>query len=241
MQGKKKLLRTLGIIFFSLGVLVGMAIFVFMNWAYFEAYFFFGYIAPADQPLTTLRCPLLMTTGETGAVTISLTNNTTRDISPAIQTEISYYGAATLEKNNYPVAAGKTSKISWTVTSDDIVFGDLIMARVYVYSTYTLHSRSGTCGTVVVNLPGLSGTDLFFILLASSLACMVAGWSLWLAGSRPLQVDGLIALRALVAFTAVVLLGTLAGCFGWWVVGLFCAVASVLLIITVVGYYVQKA
>jgi hypothetical protein len=241
MEGKKKLLSKLGIIFFSTGVLVGMLMFVFMNWAYLEAYFFFGYIAPADQSLPTLRCPLMMTTGETGAVTISLANNTTRDISPAIQIETSYFGAATLDKTSYPVAAGETSKISWPVTSEDIVFGDLIMARVYVYSTYTLPSRLGTCGTVVVNLPGLSGTSLFLILLVSSLACMAAGWCLWLTGNRPLEANGLITLRALIAFTAVVLLGILAGCTGWWVVGVFCAVASLLLIITVVGYYIQKA
>jgi hypothetical protein len=241
MQGKKKLLRTLGTIFFSIGVLIGLAMFVFMNWAYLEAFFFFGYIAPADQSLPTLRCPLLMTTGETGAVTIRLTNNTTRDISPAIQTEISYYGAATLEKTNFPIAAGETSKISWPVTSNDIVFGDLIMVRVYVYSTYTLPSRSGTCGTVIVNLPGWSGLDLFLFLLVTGLACMAAGWGLWLSGSLPFLADGRIGFRALVAITAVVLVGILAGCFGWWGLGLFCAVASVLLIISVVGYYIQKA
>jgi hypothetical protein len=241
MQGKKKLLQTLGVIFFSVGVLVGIALFVFMNWAYMEAYFFFGYIAPADQPLTTLRCPVLMTSGETGAVTASLTNDTSRDISPAVQIELSYYGAATLSKTNYPIGAGETRTIRWPVTKEDVVFGDLIMARVYVYSTYTLPSRSNTCGTVVVDLPGVSGTDLFAILLAASLGCLAAGWGLWFAGSRPLQENGLIAFRALVFFTSVVILGILAGCFGWWLLGLICAVACVLLIITVVGYYIQKA
>jgi hypothetical protein len=241
MQGNKKQFRTLGISFFSIGILSGMVIFIFMNWAYLEAFFFFGYIAPADQQLTTLRCPLLMTSGDTGAVTISLANNTTRDISPMIQTEISYRGEATLKKDNYPVAAGETRIISWEISSDDIVFGDLILARVYVYSTYILPSRSSTCGTVVVNLPGLSGTNLFLIMLACSLACMAAGWSLWLAGSTPQQADGLIAIRAMAVFTAIVLLGILAGCLGWWGLGLLCAVASVLMIITVIGFYIQKA
>jgi len=240
MQGKKKLFRTLGIIFFSIGILVGMVMFIFMNWAYLEAYFFFGYSAPADRNLTTLRCPLLMTTSETGVVTISLTNTTDRDLSPSIQTEISYYGAAMLERANHPLPAGETRKVSWTVTSDDMVFGHLIMARVYVFSTFTLPSRSNTCGTVVVNIPGWTGTELFVTLLAFSLACLAAGWGLWLGGSRPLQADGLIATRAMVIFTGVVLLGIIAGCYGWWGLGLVCTVASVLLIITVVGYYIQN-
>jgi hypothetical protein len=241
MQGKKKLLRTLGIIFFSIGILVGMAMFILMNWANYEAYFYFGYTAPADKTLATLRCPLLMTTSETGTVTISITNSTDRDLSPLIRTEISSFGAARSERTNYPLAAGETRRLSWTVTSGDIVFGHLIMARVFVYNTFTLPSRASTCGTMVINLPGLTGFQLFVIVLAFSLACMAAGWSLWLTGSRPLLADGLIATWAMSIFTAVVLLGILAGCIGWWGVGLICCVASVLLIITVVGYYIQKA
>ena len=241
MQGKKKLFRTLGIVFFSASILVGMVMFILMNWAYFESYFYFGYTFPADKTLTTLRCPLLMTTAETDAVTISITNDTDRDLNPLIRTEISYYGAARSERVNYSLAAGETRRLSWTITSDDMVFGHLIMARVYVYSTFVLPSRTNTCGTVVVNLPGLTGIQLFVIALAFILVCMAAGWGLWLTGSRPLLKDGIIATRAMVAFTAVVLLGILAGCMGWWGAGLFCAVAGVLLTLTVVGYYIQKA
>ncbi len=241
MQEKKKLLRTMGIVFFSTGVLVGIVMFILMNWAYFEAYFYFGYTAPADKALTTLRCPLLMTATDTGSVTIRITNNTDRELEPSIRTEISYYGLARSEHTNYSVAAGETRKLSWTVTSDDIVYGHLIMARVFVFSTFTLPSRSSTCGTVVVDLHGLSGIQLFVMALAFSLVCMAAGWGLWLSGSHPLQAEGLIATRAMTIFTAVVLLGILAGCIGWWVMGLMCAVASVLLTLTVVGYYIQKA
>jgi len=240
MQGKKKLFRTLGIIFFSTGILVGMVMFILMNWAYFEAFFFFGNTGPADKALTTLRCPLLMTTADTGAVTMSITNSTDRDLSLLIRTEISYFGAARSDRTNYPIAAGETRKLSWTVTSDDMVFGHLIMARVFVYSAFTLPSRSSTCGTVVVNMPGLTGIQLFVIVLAFSLACMAAGWGLWLTGSRPFQADGLIATWAMSIFTGVVLLGLLAGCVGWWGAGLICTVASVLLTFTVVGSYIQK-
>jgi hypothetical protein len=182
-----------------------------------------------------------MTSSETGAVTASITNNTDRDLSILVQTEISYYGAATSERVSYPLAVGETRRLSWTVTSDDIVYGHLIMERVYVFNTYTFPSRTNTCGTVVVNLPGLTGIQLFIIVLALSLAGMAAGWSLWLAGSRPLHVEGFIAMRAMIILTAVVLIGILSGCVGWWALGLICCVASVLMIFTVVGYYIQKA
>lgn len=240
MHNNKKLLRTLGIIFFSASILVGMVMFIFMNWANFEAYFFFGYGAPADLPLTSMRCPLLMTTTDTGDVTIRITNNTDRDLAPLIRTEISYFGAARSERISYPLAAGETRRLSWPVTSEDMVFGHLIMARVFVYRAFTLSSYTNTCGTVMVDLPGLTGIQLFVIVLAFILVFMMVGWGLWLTGSRPFQVDRLIVLRAMSLFTIVVLLGLLAGCVGWWGLGLICFVASVLLIITVFGYYIQK-
>jgi hypothetical protein len=239
MQEKKKILRTFGIILFIAGILVGMVMFIFMNWAYLEAYFYFGYTAPADKPLSTLRCPLLMTTSDTGEVTIRLTNNTSLDLAPLISTEISSFDVARLEKSNYPLAAGETRQLGWAVTSNDMVFGHLVMARVYVFSTYTMPSRANTCGTVMVNVPGLSGIALFIIALAFILVCMSAGWILWLGGSRPFQREELIAIRAMLFFSITVVLGLIAGIAGWWVVGVFCAVACVLLILVVVVYYMQ--
>jgi hypothetical protein len=241
MQSKKKILRTLGVIFFAAGILVGMVTFILMNWAYFEANFYFGTTVPADKPLTTLRCPLLMTTSDTGEVTIVLTNNTNRDLAPSISTDISYKDVFQSERNNYPIAAGQTGMMGWTVTSDDMVFGHLIMARVYVFSAFTMPSRTGACGTVMVNIPGLSGIEVLIITMAFILVSIVAGWILWLIGSRPFQTEELIATRAMAFFTPVVVLGLVGGFIGWWLLGLICAVACLLLIIVVVGYYIQKA
>jgi hypothetical protein len=138
------------------------------------------------------------------------------------------------------VAAGATESINWAVTPDNLVFGHLVMARVYQYHSYTLPSRSRTCGTVVAPVSGLSGIQVFIILLVFSLGGMASGWMLWLAGNRPLKGEGIIATRAMLFFTAVVLLGLLGGFVGWWMLGLVCAAAGVLLTIAVAGYYVQK-
>jgi hypothetical protein len=230
----------LGVILFSAGILVGMLMFIFMNWAYFEAAFYFGPMATADKSLTSLRCPLLLTSAESGEVTMRLTNTTAKDLSISIQIEKSFYGAATLDKADYPVAAGATESINWAVTPDNLVFGHLVMARVYQYHSYTLPSRSRTCGTVVAPVSGLSGIQVFIILLVFSLGGMASGWMLWLAGNRPLKGEGIIATRAMLFFTAVVLLGLLGGFVGWWMLGLVCAAAGVLLTIAVAGYYVQK-
>jgi len=166
-----------------------------------------------------------MTTADTGAVSIRYTNSTDRDLSPAIQAEISYYGAARLERYNSPFAAGETRRLSWKVTSDDMVFGHLILARVFVFSVFTLPSETNTCGTVMVDLPGLTGMQLFVLLLGIILVCIATGWGMWVYGNRSLQEEGLIARWAMLIFTALVSLGLLAGLIGWWGAGIICAVA----------------
>lgn len=240
MQSTQKLFRTLGIILFCAGVLAGMVMFILMNWAYFEASFYFGYGAPADKTLTNLRCPLVMTTSDTGEVTMSVTNTTKMDLSIQVQTELSYYGAATLVNTAYPVSAGETRSLSWPVTSDNLVFGHLVMAHVYQFSAYTLPSRTNTCGTVMVALPGVTGMEVFISMLVFSLGGLAAGWGLWLAGNRPLQREGIIATRAMTFFTIIVVLGLLGGILGWWGLGLICAAGGVLLTISVAGYYIPK-
>jgi hypothetical protein len=241
MQGKNKVLRTLGTIFFIAGILVGMVMFILMNWANFEAYFYFGTTAPADKSLPTLRCPLLMTTAYADEISIRLTNDTKLDLSPQIRTEISSSDLARVETANYPLPAGETTKLSWGVNANDMVFGHLILARVFVFSAYTLPSRSSTCGTVIINLPFFSGIDIFILALAFIVVCMAAGWGLWLAGSRPFQKNEVVAARAMVFFTIAVVIGLIAGIIGLWVAGVVCMVACLLLIVVVVGYYIQKA
>jgi hypothetical protein len=240
MQSTQKLFRTLGIILFCAGVLAGMVMFILMNWAYFEASFYFGYSAPADKKLTNLRCPLVMTTSDTGEVTMSVTNTTKMDLSIPVQIELSYYGAANLVNTAYPVSAGETRSLSWPVTSDNLVFGHLVMARVYQFSAYTLPSRTNTCGTVMVALPGVTGMEVFISMLVFSLGGLAAGWGLWLAGNRPLQGEGIIATRAMTFFTIIVVLGFLGGILGWWGLGLICAAGVLLLTISVAGYYIPK-
>ncbi|MCX6034881.1 MAG: hypothetical protein NTV38_07890 [Chloroflexi bacterium] len=241
MDGRKKLFRTLSTIFFSVGVLLGMVMFIFMNWAYFEAIYYFGYNAHPEKTLTTLRCPLLMTTADQGAVTLSLTNSTDRDLPFLVSTEFSYFDAATLDRTTYPFKAGETRTLSWPVASDNIAFGHLILARVYVYSAYTLPSLGSTCGTGVVDLHRITGIELFILVLAASLVGMAVGWGFWFAANRPLQADGIISRRAMSFFTALVVIGLVAGLIGWWGLGIICAAGCLLLIISVVGYYVQKA
>ncbi len=83
-----------------------MLLFIFMNWATFEAYYYFGPIACRRQAADQLAMPPADDLCESGEVTCAVTNTTTMDLSIPVQIEKSYYGAATLDKADYPLAAG---------------------------------------------------------------------------------------------------------------------------------------
>ena len=60
----------------------------------------------------------------------------------------------------------------------------------------------------------------------------------WIASSRPKREGGADATGAMLALTAIVLLGMVAGILGWWVLGVVCLVLSFLLILSTLGHLI---
>lgn len=234
-----KLGRPLGIIFFSCGILAGMLLFALLSWAGLEAYTYFDYM-PAEQALTTLKCPFVLTTHEIGQVTVTYANPSRLTLAPQFQVEISSPELYRTVNTAPSFAPGETKELRWTITSQDVVFGHLILAEVYVSPVYDTPDREGRCGTLWVDLPQLTGMEIFAGGLAASLLLTGLGWGLWIAGRRPRQGGRPDVTRAMLALTAVVALGTIAGIGGWWLIGLACLVLSILLILSTLGYVIQR-
>jgi len=73
MNSKNKTIGILGVLIFSVGVLLGMALLAIVVWGDFESNMFDPSIKQ-DASLTTLRCPVMMTKPETATVTATFTN-----------------------------------------------------------------------------------------------------------------------------------------------------------------------
>ena len=234
-----KLTRSLGIAFFSFGILAGTLFFALLSWARLEAFFYFDYVQ-AEKTLTTLNCPFVLTTGEQGQVSVTYTNPANRTVSPQIMTEISSPGLFRTINTTPTFAAGETKRLQWTVTSQDVVFGYLTLAEVYVSPVYGATDQDATCGILWVDLPELTGSEIFAGVLAASLLCVTLGWGLWTSGRGPLQGGGREVTRAMLALTSVVLLGMIAGVFGSWLLGVICLGFTVLLVVSILGYTIQR-
>jgi hypothetical protein len=230
--------RSLGIVFFSCGILVNILFFALLSWPGLEAYDYFGY-QPAEAALTSLRCPFVLTTHESGQVTATYTNPSRLTFTPQFRVVISSPDLLNRTVKTTPsIAPGETMVMHWAITSNDVVFGRMILAEVYVSPVYGTPNRVGRCGTLWVDLPQLTGMQIFVGALAAGLLLTGLGWGLWIVRYRPKQGDGSDVTGAMLALTAIVLLGMVAGILGWWLIGVACLVLSLLLILSTLGHLI---
>lgn len=240
MNIKKKVTLTLGVLIFSIGVLLGVALFGSVVWGDFEATMF-DVSMSGKASLRTLSCPVMMTTTELSKVTATFKNPLERPVEFFIRTHISH-GFVTLKReinSKLPVAAGETESLEWLVTPDDAAYGRLILVRMRLFAKYPLPARIGTCGILVLDLPNFKGNQIFAFTLGVSLLSMMVGMGLWVAGNRPLSGLGRDVTRAMAALAVCVLAGMIVGVIGLWLAGAIILVITVLLIGSIIGYFIK--
>lgn len=241
MNLRERLARPLGILLFSAGLLLGMALFGTLVWADFEAVLF----NPGrryDAPLRSLRCPVMITRSETGTVTASLTNPLDRSIDRYVRAHITD-GYVTLMREvdqSVSIASGERERLAWEVTADDAAFERFILVRIVVRGRYPLPSRQGTCGIFVVDVPYLTGEQVFGLVFTASLISMGMGFGLWYRASEPLRARGLQAARAMGMLASSVALGTIVGWLGWWLPGAIVFLITVLGVGVIIGYVLNR-
>lgn len=241
MNTKKKAILTLSVIIFSIGVLLGVALFGSTAWGDFEATMF-DVSMSAKASLTTLRCPVMMTTAELGKITATFKNSLDRPVEFFVRTHISH-GFVTLKKeidSKLPVAAGETESLEWPVTPEDAAYGRLILVRMRLFPKYPLPARIGTCGIIVLDLPNFTGNQIFAFTLGISLLSIAVGMGIWIVGNRPLSGLGQDVARAMTALAGFVLVGTIVSFLGLWLAGGIILVITVLLIGTIIGYFIKS-
>jgi len=232
---------TLGVLIFSAGILLGLYLFGAIVWEDLEASLF-DTSTKGKEELSTLRCPVMITSEETGTVKAVFKNTLDRPVEFYIRAHTSE-GFVTLfreEISKLPVAAGESETVEWSVTADDAAYGRLILFRVHLAAKYPLPARHGTCGIMVVDWPLLSGNQVFALLVILSVLGVAAGVALWVSANRPMRGLGRDVIRAMAALAGSVLVGIILGLTGQWMIGAVVLVITVLLVGTAIGYFVNR-
>jgi hypothetical protein len=222
---------------YSIGILVGMAIAGGMIWSDLETSLFDSGISP-DSPLR-LNCPIAITTDEIGTVSANIKNTTEKEKSFFVRTHISEGYLSLMREVNQKISvpAGQTEKLSWEISAEDAVYNRVVMFRVYVSPSYPIPSQGNFCGVLVLNTPLLTGTQVFILLLVTSLAGVIIGSILW-RKANPTMTDNLLSLtNAMRALAVIIFIMILISYFGLWVLGVLLFAVSILLMGIILGRY----
>jgi len=222
MENKSFSKSFLGILVFSLGILLSTALTTALTWANFEADSY-GFQRYGSDRFDGLTCPVLMSRHETGTVRVQVENSTKKSISPVIRIDTSTRGIPDRKQIQITIPPGQSQWMEQKVTADNIDLGFFVFAKAYRYPSYPLPAAEAVCGTMVFDLPFLNGMQLYMLWLVFSLVAIPLG--LWLFSSKEYgKINSSVKALALIALAGL-LLSARAG----WLLGLACLVLTILL------------
>jgi len=224
--------HTLGVLIFIVGILCTTTLTIGLTWANLEAAFYGFQQTGSDRHLDGLSCPRLMTPYETGTINVSFSNPTPKALTPIIRIDISTPSVADSSEEQISIPPGKTGQVNHTVSSANIDLDFFIFAKASTYDSYPLPTSEATCGTLILDISFLSGTQIFVLWLAFSLLFMPFGLWLWNTASTPDDYKMQNAARAL---ALVGLLGLLIALQGQWLLELPLLAVTLLLAMVILG------
>lgn len=229
--------RTLGILLFAAGILLGIVLTTTLTWAGLEADFYGFQFLPADH-FDGLSCPALMSTHETGNILVRVNNPSNKPVDPIIRVDLSARGVPDTKQVQLTILPGETQLVEQPVTADNIDLGFFIFAKAYRYASYPLPEANATCGIIIIDLPFLNGQQLFNLWLAFSLILIPLGLWMWSTSLRPEGAGRMIPVAKVLA--VIVLGGLLVSLKGVWALGVLFLVLTLLMFTAMLRFVIPK-
>lgn len=221
----------LGFLFFTTGLLAGAWLLGGIVWANIEASVFDA--GKFGEHLTTLRCPLVITSKEQPQVRLVLKNPLDRTIKRLVRVHIARRSLLLMDeyKQWVDLKPGQHQSLAWALDPDNGVYhGRILMVGVYVGRSYPLPALQGNCGVWVLRrLPWLQGGHILFLVNLLAFGGMLGG--IWLI--RRVNDSG--TLDAIVGVMSVLLVLYTVGMGGLLLRRLWFLAAVVLLLMTLVA------
>ncbi len=226
-------LRRTGFIMFSVASLLAILLILARALPDLESTMY-GFMKYGYPRLTSLSCPVLMTTQDNLPVTIRLHNSLDRNLKWFVQAQFSSPYMIETNEQTLELQPGESRKLSWEVDKQNVDLGFFIFARVFSSAATTAGMREATCGTLVLNLPFSGGPVIFFSLLVISV--ILAGVGFWLWKRNSLMSDAGVTSRFwwMRFMSMVMVVGLVTAVINAW----FAALVTVLLAILTTVVYV---
>jgi hypothetical protein len=229
--------RTLGVLLFSAGILLGILLTAVLTWASFEAAFY-GFQRLPGESFDGLICPALMTPHETGSILVQVSNSSKKPIEPILRVDVSTRGVPDTKQVQLKIEPGETRQLEQPITADNIDLGSFIFAKAYRYPAYPLPNAEATCGIFVLDVPMLNGKQIFYLWLVLSLILVSSGLWIWSSSLQPMGTGRMINAAKMLA--VIIFLGLLVSIKGMWALGLLSLALVLLMSATMLRFVMLK-
>jgi len=218
---KRQTQQHIGIFLIILGVLCFILIGVLSIWADLEASLF-NSARRSQESLTSLKCPSIISSGESGIISASFMNPSERTIKPKIQTFVSdgYVILMQEQVNTLTIEPRETKVVEVEVSPENAVYNRIILVRMHQFAYRPLPYRNASCGIYVIDLPFLTGRQFIILSFGSGVLLSGLGILLWGLSSRPIVWDRMTKLKQLLVFILLAILISIIGLLSLWLLGL---------------------
>jgi hypothetical protein len=234
---KTNSLRILSRVLFFLGVAMGLALAVVAIWNNLESthYYFRGV---KHAPFPGLQCPLMIAPTEKGRVTAVFHNPNAEEDNFLYRAEISGKSSMTRQvEGEIAVPPHGSKSIRLTVDANDVDLLFFILVKLTILPNAIHPSQEAICGMLVIDVLGLTGTQITIIALLLSLFGIAIGWGLWQRTGGKARRDMPRVVQAL----GIVVISTMSTAYmGWWVLAIALSVIAFLLILISLRFAVAE-
>ena len=238
----KTFIKIISLLIFAIGVILGVALLSVATWGALEASVFDS--GTNQRGRIKLTCPIMINQSEIGKLSITIKNPTEDKIIDRVKIRITN-GFVTLYReynDRYDLEPGERKRLVWEISSQDAAYdGLMVLAKVRTRPTYPLIDKQGSCGVLVINSDPLTGMQTYYLTSAISLIMLITGIWLWKKSNPILRDRKRAVYRAMNALIVIIFIGIVTSLLGnWWVLGLFLLVGEVLLIGSILAYFISE-
>lgn len=231
--------RLFGALLFTIGAIAGIALVTMLTWANLEADFYSFYTF-SRNPIQSLECPALMTRSETNEVTAVFENPTDRTITPNLRVQVSSPGLFRVEESQLSIASGSEEVLVVPVSKADIDLRQFIIVNIYKFPAYQTPPQQSRCGIFVLDVPGLTGEQIYWLLAIGGTALMALGGYLWWTYSNTSVLSNKKPSRAPFFLMSMIILGIIFGSMRIWALSGLILLISIMLVGTIIYIATQN-
>jgi len=213
---------------FFLGVVMGLILSVIAIWNNLEStsYYFTGV---KHDPFNGLRCPIMIAPFERGMVTALFNNSTDQEDNFYYRAQISGRAFSIRDiEDHIAVPPHQAKSVRLSVDANDIDLLFFILLKITILPNSVRSTQESTCGIMVTNLLGLTGSQIITFAIFLSFAAIAVGLGLW-----PQTNDKAEAVQRYIVPTLgfAILLALLTVSLGWYAAAIVLVIVIILLML----------